>query len=117
MARSKQSESNPEATRYDVNRTLSTYRPVNTAPVGGVAAPQYMEGTEDTATTPLESPKTKKRFSVKKALFVLVAAVLIPTIILATWNYRNAAGAAEKLFGSSNVLGALLPTQLSAENG
>ena len=65
MARSKQSESNPEATRYDVNRTLSTYRPVNTAPVGGVAVPQYVEGSEDNAPATVESPKVKKRFSFK----------------------------------------------------
>jgi LCP family protein required for cell wall assembly len=108
----------PDAdSRYDINRTLSSYQP---SPQAGrvreaVLDPRRplaeLEQTEDVAHEHQEA-KPKRKFGWKRALLLLFVIVLTPLLIVGFWDYRNASSASSKMFGSGNVLSALLPGSL-----
>lgn len=60
----------------------------------------------------LKAEKKKKRFGWKKILFVVFLLVLIPILTISIWNWRNFSSASNKLFGSSNPMDVLWPSQL-----
>lgn len=57
--------------------------------------------------------RKRRRFTWKKALLLLFVLLLTPLLVIAIWDYRNFAGASQKMFGTSNVLG-LMPTALDS---
>lgn len=88
--------------RYEVGRQLSSYQPVSTGLTG--------------TTYPLETP-SKKRLPWKRISLVLIALILSPLLIIGMLDYRNASGASEKLFGSSNLLSILPPNSSKNTEG
>lgn len=107
----------PGAEMYDINRTLSTYQPIRTA--------SQQQVTPDSPTTEPSRPKSRtqkkmdaefRRWFTKKKFFLLLFTLLLtPLLVLGVWDYKNAADATEKLFGTRNVLATLPPEQLQAE--
>lgn len=90
--------------RYEVNRTLGTYQP------------SHQTRHE---TRPVAEPhkfKEKRAWSKKKSLLLALVVVLTPLLIIGGWDLSNASKASNKLFGSPNVAGALLPTSLDNDN-
>lgn len=110
MDTDKQPTKHPEAdSRYDIHRTLQSYQP-------------QTDGNQDIPTQIEDSPeatpeKPKKRLGWKRALLLLVIVLLIPVLVIGIWDYRNASAASKKLFGSGNILTALLPASLDKTNG
>lgn len=104
--------------RYDVNRTLTSYRPTRgTAQVReAVLDPSRpRQGIQDLENTSVEHQapvKAKRKFGWKRAVLILFVALLTPVLVIGIWDYRNASAASEKMFGSSNLLMGLLPTGL-----
>lgn len=108
----KQPMRNPKAdSRFDVNRTLSSYQPSAHNPIARettIDDPTLVEN--DGFETEQQSVASKRwRFSWKKALLITVILAITPLLVIGIWDYRNAAPASEKLFGSSNLLSALIP--------
>ena len=60
-------------------------------------------------------PPVPKRSRWKRRLAVLSLLLFVPVLVFGIWNYLNYSRASEKIFGSSNILGALLPTPLKGE--
>lgn len=103
--------------RYDVNKTMSytSYKPVDAEAPKKDLKPN--EVNRPSATAPIKE-KRKRRFGFKKAFLLLFIIILTPLLVIGIWDARNAANASEKLFGTRNVAGALLPSQLeTASNG
>lgn len=109
--------------RYDVNRTLSSYQPTReiTQVREAVLDPnQPLQGIADLENTSVEHQepvKAKRKFGWKRALLVLFLVLITPLLVIGIWDYRNASAASEKMFGSSNLLMGLLPTGLEKTNG
>lgn len=96
------SRKQPEPIRDIRHATTTYYRPVGTP-----AAPVPMKQPP----APKKSRSWPKRILI--ALAVLLAAVLVPLIIILIMDIRNFSSAAEKLFGTSNVLSIFPPSDLN----
>ncbi len=107
MLRSKKSiDQDPDASKYDIGRQITSYRPTNDT------LPSTPEDGQ------IDDPAVKgKRFTFKRVVLGFFLLLLIPIIVFGVWNYRNAADASQKLFGSSNVLTALPPNSLKDTSG
>lgn len=94
---------NQQPQRYDLHRNLSN---------------SYTPGARPRATEPVSQAKAKRRFSFKKSLLLLFLVILTPLLVIGVWDFQNASGASQKLFGTGNVARAFLPGSLqSATNG
>ncbi len=116
----KQPLRNPKAdSRFDVNRTLSSYQP--TGQPGQVREATIndptMERFSEADLRDQETERVKRRFSWKKALLITVTLAITPLLVVGIWDYQNAAPASERLFGSSNLFGALVPGTVASTNG
>lgn len=100
--------------RFDVNRTM--------AHTGGeYRAPTYGElnRREDKSNDGKKKIRIP-RFGWKKALLILFAAILIPLVFvlyIGIWDYHNYSHASKKMFGSGNLVGALLSNNLKNDDG
>lgn len=103
--------------RYDINRTLTSYQPVREAVLDPRRPLQGIEDLENTSVEHQETVKAKRKFGWKRALVVLFLVLITPLLVIGIWDYRNASSASEKMFGSSNLLMGLLPTGLEKTNG
>lgn len=65
----------------------------------------------------LKVEKKKKRFGWKKILLLIVLLILIPALVVGIWNWRNFSSASNKLFGSSNPMDVVWPSQLKNSDG
>lgn len=109
--------------RYDINRTLTSYQP--TPPTSQVReavlhtnAPTRGLNDPDTTQVEQEAPaKTKRRFGWKRALLLLFIVLLTPLLVIGVWDYKNASSASKKMFGSSNLWSALLPASVKKTEG
>lgn len=104
--------------RYDVNRTLSSYQPARpVSPMNGITreavldAPPSFNGSQTLPDDSRETPSqnVRRRLSWKRALLILFTLLITPMLIIAVWDYRNISPASEKLFGTGNLFSALVP--------
>lgn len=104
--------------QFDVNRTLAnhSYQPT--------AAPKHEDAFEPFE--PFEADQHQKRpqekrkrklFGWKRALLLLFVLIIALPLTIGIWDMRNAADASEKMFGTRNVAGALLPGGLENTKG
>lgn len=113
MNRQKQPKlSGSQDPRYNLHRTLSSYQPAPVTDTGTRRQPVITP-----APFPIEEVKERKRFTWKKGILLAVLVLLIPVLIIGTWDYRNASGPSKKMFGSGNLFGALAMKNLSNTNG
>jgi len=109
--------------RYDIHRTLSTYKPdIRPGTPRRRSSQPAAASSEPTVNhTPAANPPVKtqkdRAFSWKQALAAVFILLLIPVLVIGIWDYRNASAASQKLFGTGNVLSALPPDQLNATAG
>lgn len=113
--------------RYDINRTLSSYQPSQQTtqthqPVAqkAIIDPAQAELIPQSPLPDSEDvvPKKQTRTSTwKKMLLAVFVTIMIPILVFGAWNYKNAAPASEKLFGTSNVLSALIPGTVANTDG
>lgn len=106
----KKNDHGQQPRRFDVNRTLANYQPGTSEPVQNTDsdALQY---------NPDQPKKKRKLFGPKRAILLLFIIIITPIFVVGIWDLHNAADASKKLFGTSNVSGALLPAQLKSTEG
>lgn len=88
----------------DIRPSMTTYY----RPVGAPAAPQPDRSTPE----PEQKHKKSWRKRIVLSLLVLLAVILVPLTIIFIMDVRNFSSAAEKLFGTSNVLSMFPPSEL-----
>ncbi len=105
--------------QFDVNRTLSTYRPditkhnprrVNNNQVRlPIAKPSNIEDQS------VEKSRFKKILLRSTILFLLII-IILPSVFI-FWNLKNASYASKKMFGSSSAAAGLIPKELKTSEG
>lgn len=66
---------------------------------------------------PEPAEKPKKRKWIKRTAFALVLLIIFPIVFIGAWDAKNASSAAEKMFGSGNLMNMLAPASLDDDNG
>lgn len=89
----------PKNNPYVVGRTVSTY-------------PLNRQSAHVPTQLPTENPDKKNRLW-KRVLLTIFLLFLITVLTVGTWDAYNLSRASSKIFGTSNLLGALAPTELN----
>ena len=79
--------------------------------------PESARRSLQTSAQQTEEPKPKKRRWIKRTALAVFLLVLLPLSVLTVWNGRNVSAAAEKMFGSGNLLNLLSPARLDNQKG